>query len=684
MKTKRILWPLLALVALSCGKEMVVETPEPQPSQPEVRDRWTFYPEEETVLEGKEPHTVIAGFAATKSHLVDNGSGNYAVHWTKNDQFRVYGFGSGKVIRAIYTASTSGERAEFTTLNDLGASTRFAAVYPESAAIRTTSIDIGGGEKAQGYWTDFPILQTATPGSVAEDANIAFAEPASLDEPLEFKNVVSLLKFRLSGDVVGQVKSITLRGTDYLAGGYAFISQSGEPAVLPNVSQEGHDKSKTIILSGPFEAGQDYFIALAPCIQEGLSMIFANGNQTITKTTAKTIRFDRSAITDFGTIKLGNSFTETVSTDPIKYIEATAGNPKPVTIAVIPEGYTATELADYELQAKSGIEALFNTEPYKTYRDYFNVWILKVASNDSGAKITDGSGNVIVDRDCYFETKWGQDSYSDMRANDNKVFDFVEANCPDIVNGIHTIEEVPVLIIINDTRYGGRAISWENGMSYCMAPTTAGGLTWLYPEIQADPSDVNATTTVETTQEEYAELGKNVGNWRNTLVHEFGGHSFGRLGDEYWYSSSKSAVSAIARHSYPVPFSLNISASSATTPWDDLLQLKTALIAVNPLYERISVFQGGDVSVFNRWRSEKVSCMIDNRFYFSTWQRYLIVNRIRTLAGITGPMDLADFFANDDPTDPLRDVTSSPVRGVSDAIPPRPVPMLPPPLIVDE
>ena len=90
------------------------------------------------------------------------------------------------------------------------------------------------------------------------------------------------------------------------------------------------------------------------------------------------------------------------------------------------------------------------------------------------------------------------------------------------------------------------------------------------------------------------------------------------------------------------------------------------------------VFQGADVSMFNRWRSERISCMIDNRFYFSTWQRMLIVQRIMTLSGST--FDVESFWANDVTTDPVRDTNVSSVMGdmslPAQIMPPLPEPVL--------
>ena len=72
-------------------------------------------------------------------------------------------------------------------------------------------------------------------------------------------------------------------------------------------------------------------------------------------------------------------------------------------------------------------------------------------------------------------------------------------------------------------------------------------------------------------------------------------------------------------------------------------------------------------------------------YFESTWQRYIIVNRIITLAGLPDKT-LAEFLVNDVPEDPLRDISGSPVMspdGVS-YLPPRPVPMLPPPIYVED
>lgn len=664
-----------AFAVLACAKQEIV----PEPEYTEPVDQWTFVPEKSFFV-GNGNLTVSAEYGSeTKSQLVSDGAGA-SVLWTAGDLILMM---NEEGQYTSFTASASGAKVDFSGGATLPASDVFHCFYPFSAfKERVANID------SRPFRMKIPDEQAATIGSVAEGANLSYARSSSQSDPLHFQNFVSLIKFRLSGDIVSSVKKVKILGTQSMSG-YIILKPDAEgaPTVLrgqtPSAEYEDYAHASLI---GDFEAGKDYYIAVAPGVHSGFSMIFYNGDGTksIKKVSSKELVLDRSRIKNFGTISLGSAW-DAPSTAPLLYIEHTVQ--EYATIAVIPDGYTAEELDQYELDAKAGIDALFNTEPYKSYRGYFNVWILKVASNESGARITDGT-LAEQRRDCYFQSSWGSGkNYGNMTANDNKVFDFVEANCPDLVDGTHVIQDVPILLIINDERYGGKAMNISNGKTYCMVPKTAGSLSWSYPVEEASSVSSTPWDKRTVTLDERNALGKSTGSWHNTLVHEFGGHSIGRLGDEYWYPQNEvnecaELGSDVQGQSWAVPFGRNVSATSdpAQVPWKDLL---LSVVGKSPYEERIGVFQGADVSMFNRWRSEKVSCMIDNRFYFSTWQRYLIVNRIMALAGRSA-RNLSQFLYFDKPEDPLRDIISSPVKlpdGVTQ-LPPRPVPMLPPPVYV--
>lgn len=682
----------LPLMVWSCSKAGLVseEISAPEP----VQDPWTLVPLEAIPATGK-PVTITAGGDETKSQLVVDGSSAKVV-WTAGDSFRMYGHNTGEKTASysVYSTSTGGDLADFTGAAIDEGMQHYYSFYPASAS------DIWGlysSEKKFIIGFNVPKDQVADPGKLAEGANLSFAhstEPTPAN--LHFTNACSIIKFRLSGSVVSQVKKVIFIGTKALSEYIVMLPNGDHLEVLPGVTLGGHSTSSSVSLTltgdVPFATNTDYYISVAPSTQDGFSMVFENadGTRKITRFSSKKLVLNRSQITDFGTIALGDTFD---GDEMAPYLWTTHSTSDYATIAVIPDGYTKEQMYQFKADANTGLAALFNTEPYKTYKDYFNVWVMPVASKESGARISDGTV-AEQNRDCYFQSSWQKNDYSSMEANAGRVFSFVANNCPDILSGAKTIDKVPVLLIINDTRYGGIAHIWDNGHTYCMAPKSTGPLTWNYAAQEA--AGVTATRSDGlhnvTAGEKEAIKNPNIGDWTNILVHEFGGHSIARLGDEYWYPTlaDKAPVAAIAEHSLPVPRYLNISATSVAenTPWSILFESdnQTLMAEKSPLYaQRIGVFQGAHVSTFNRWRSEKISCMIDNRFYFSTWQRYLIVNRIRSLAGL-GALSFTSFLASDDPRDPNRDsmgsLTPRPA-GVSDIVPPHPVPMLPPPVCLE-
>lgn len=49
-------------------------------------------------------------------------------------------------------------------------------------------------------------------------------------------------------------------------------------------------------------------------------------------------------------------------------------------------------------------------------------------------------------------------------------------------------------------------------------------------------------------------------------------------------------------------------------------------------FPKVGKFEGGGLYAYGIYRSEKNSCMTDNRRYFNAYSRYLIAQRIMTLA----------------------------------------------------
>lgn len=629
--------------------------------------------------------SVMAGFGEeTKSHL-DVGGSQAAVIWDASDQFKMIGYDSQGYSYVVYT-NTSGAVAKATfetestiTRTDNG----LHSIYPGAAFIglATTS--------GPNYFLkiNIPSTQTATVGSVAPGANISYARSDTQTGDLHFQNAVSIIKFTLSGDAVSGVTKVSFKGTAPLTGEFFLTPTSSSPAFDNGVVGA---RFTTATLEGSFEANKDYYLAVAPGVQDGFMMTFTNSaDKVIKRVSNKSLTLNRSVITDLGAIDIGSTFPDS---DPtvIQYMTNTYNLDHPATIVVLPDGYKKSELDTYEIQAKDGIDALFSTEPYNKYRGYFNVWILKVASKEKGANITNGNGVITTARDCYFQSKWGE-GYRDMEANSNRIFSFVENNCPDILNGATTIDKVSILLLINDDRYGGICHSYSNGKNYAMVPIVSGSHVWKYASEEAESKTAVPWNKTSLSEDDITSLKlKNTGTWHNILVHEFGGHAFGRLLDEYWSTtSSLSETTPIDRHNWPVPMGLNLSATNvdANTPWHELLTTdnKETMAAKSIRYSRIGVFQGGDNSMFYRWRSERISCMIDNRLYFSTWQRWLIVNRIMSVTGSSDPYSFSTFLYYDVMYDPVADAGNpSPLPvGLVNILPPHPSPLLPPPVLHD-
>jgi hypothetical protein len=667
------------LVAASCNKMEEKEVSPVLPEEPVVAD---------------EPlYTIYAGFEGsedTRSRF-EIGQEVTKVLWTRGDSFRMYGRSASGGSSRVFTTQDDGVSGAAFTGNALDNYSDYYSVYP-AAKVRS-------GNASGTFVPIVPVYpnQVAVAGGVAEGVNIAVAYSKTWNEDLTFKNVLSYVRFKVTGDAVAGLASVTLEASVDIAGDLSLEWTDGEPSVSfkYNWTIVDAERSSSITLSGPFEEGKDYLIALPPVTLNGFDLVFrdASGKQ-ITKHTRKTLAMKRAEIYNFGTIDLGDEYSVPVGEDIIKYMTQTKGD-NPVDICVISEGFQLSELELYRNLARSGIDFLFNTEPYKTYKDYFNVYILSVPSRESGASITDGSGTIVTDRDTYFKAKWGADSYQDMSANSSKVFNFVKERCPEIVSGDLTIQDVPILMIINDPRYGGICHSVSDGRGYGMVPYTLNdqgqpkSMMWGLPSPVPNGNNGPSDGAHARTQADLDEVGGySRGDWRNTLVHEFGGHCFGRLKDEYWGTSYYPTPVAVDTHDWDVPMGLNITHLRDNPTWKTyLLDHRDELVARDERYARIGVYQGAGGEIYNKWRSEMISCMIDNRCYFSTWQRILIVKRILEKAGeVTSWSDFPwnSFYDNDVTLDPVRDLDESALPGFdwehAELMPP----LAPPVLIVAE
>lgn len=676
MNTKRFCL-LLALVAVACTRE---ETGLVAPVEPPV-------------------YTIQAGFSAadpeTRSRL-DFQPTEARVLWSRGDAFKLVRMNESNYSSATFTTQDDGvESAVFTSTKTLSGS-EFTSGYP-------AEVYRVGRQGAMGciLITPVPSEQQAVAGGVAEGLNRAAAYSTSFSADLHFHNMLSFVRFRVDGACVSTLESVTFNAGTTVAGDASVYFVDGKPVIdfSRNWSNPTVARSTSVTLSGSFEAGQDYCIALVPVnLPSGFSLEFRDGEgHSLYKYSYKALRLSRSRIVDFGTIHLGDNWEPQEEENPevLEYVHQQAGRKKNV-IALLADGFREEELDLFDRLAKDAVNYLFSVEPFKSYKDYFTVYICRVPSNESGAGVLDDNGNIVTAVDNYFGSRWGEESYGNMTADAGTVQSYLRAKIPEVVSGEVDYRSIPTALIINDNRYGGICHIFSNGWNYCQVPYQyAGGeIRWSFPKYQAVNAQDDSEGVRETTDEERDEMGRHIGNWRNTFLHEFGGHAYGRLTDEYWSATTKyTAPGAIAGQSYPVPYALNVSGFYDTVPWQaDLLDHLDEWTARNPDYGRIGIWHGAHTSLYYRWRSEKTSCMIDNRPYFSTWQRILLVRKIMEKAGETFSMD--EFIAKDVTVDPIRPVESATIspeeriqarmKARSQALLVPEAPMLPPPVLHEE
>lgn len=283
-----------------------------------------------------------------------------------------------------------------------------------------------------------------------------------------------------------------------------------------------------------------------------------------------------------------------------------------INIVITGDGYSARDISKGTFQANAA-EAyghFFDVEPYKTYKDYFNVYTVTAMSAESGI----GTLNTLID------TKFGT-SFTQNRLNGGRSDDaFAWAMKADA--GMDLSKSL-VIMLMNTSSYEGVTMMYTDGSAIACCPVST----------EAYPYD-----------------------FRGIVQHEAGGHGFGKLADEYIYHNAfiqNCPCKDGCEHpqsdddmqtSYGVYKSLgwfrNLSMSSdpAQVPWAHLIY--------HPQYsDYVDIFEGGYMHSRGIYRSEATSCMNNNIPYYSAISRQAIVERIMYCAGET--FSLERFYAND-------------------------------------
>ena len=297
-------------------------------------------------------------------------------------------------------------------------------------------------------------------------------------------------------------------------------------------------------------------------------------------------------------------------------VNQTASKGNGVNIVFMGDCFDARDIAkgSYLDGVNEAIGYYFGIEPYKSYKEYFNIYTVLGMSTDSGM----GTVNTIR------EAKFGSQYSLDGIVPDTQTT-YEYAMKASTVNESN-LDKTLVVMVENTTDYGGICYMWSDGSAIAICPMSR----------DAYPFD-----------------------FRGIVQHEAGGHGFAKLADEYIYHNAFIESCGCSCCSHLSEFyggkslgwyrNLSTNGDYKTVEWAHLFE--------NPDYSNIvDMYEGGYYHTRGIYRSEANSCMNNNVPYYSAISRQEMVERIKRYAG--EEFSLADFYAKD-----VRDASNNMTRG---------------------
>ena len=177
------------------------------------------------------------------------------------------------------------------------------------------------------------------------------------------------------------------------------------------------------------------------------------------------------------------------------------------------EGFTDKDLIEgtgaFDLAVEESLSALWEVEPYKTYKEYFNVYSIAIPSKERGVSKEGGEAKNTAFGVTYKEVN-GLPQL-DMSSSLSKAWQYastIMGMTEEILNNQTTI-----VVLVNDEVYAGQTYFWENN----------------YRSLSVVP--LNRDTQLP-------------GGFTNIFLHEVGGHGIGKLADE-WSVSGNELTSSV-------------------------------------------------------------------------------------------------------------------------------------------
>ena len=296
----------------------------------------------------------------------------------------------------------------------------------------------------------------------------------------------------------------------------------------------------------------------------------------------------------------------------------TASKGDGVDIVLMGDAYSDRLIADgtYDNAMNTAMEKFFAVEPYKSFRDYFNVYSVTAVSQNE--VYSDATSTV-------FEGYFGEGTH--VGGDDEKVFTYAQKAI-----SADRIDDALIVVMMNSPTYAGTC--------------------YMYGPSEGDWGDGASVS--------YFPVGVNDVALAQVLHHEAGGHGFAKLGDEYAYESQGA-----------IPGSeISDAQNLATYGWwknvdftNDPTQVKWYHFLTDSRYsnEGLGIYEGAFTYWTGAYRPTENSIMNTNVGGFNAPSREAIYYRIHKLAyGADWEYDYEEFVE----WDAKNRSTSSSTRGI--------------------
>lgn len=291
---------------------------------------------------------------------------------------------------------------------------------------------------------------------------------------------------------------------------------------------------------------------------------------------------------------------------------ANAGCSNYFNIVILGDGYKKKDLAvggKFERSARSAMDSFFAVEPYKTFKDRFNVYMVAYESAEEGTDIRSAG----VTKNTYFN------SY-----------------CQGGGNTAAYVEGTDMVVNAVKNAVGSSDAQYYRSIAILLVNTDENAGSTGYPFRDYKSGFVNGYASFA-----IAVLAANSTGTNGLVKHEAGGHAFGRLADEYFNgggtagSSNKTALSNW--HAKGWYWNVN--------PYNTGNYYKFTNSAYSP--DQVGFIEGGWGYQYGMYRPTQGGMMQNNNGVFNAPSRHAIYHRIITESEGAGAYSWSKFLEYD-------------------------------------